>query len=153
MGDRMLNSRPFAQRGASTLRPDFGAQLALALFVLTDVQAPALADPGFGALRALWTRITGAGGKLGVFACDHWHSLATRTGDCPVRKVQSEIVFGEKWPSLRPGAGDDVHALLSPLHNLWTRHVPQINVKLQQTWGRVNSSATRFTPTCSGSFA
>ena len=115
----MLNSRPFAQRGASALRPDFGSQLALELFVLTDVQDPALADPGLGALRALWTHITGAGGKLGVFARDHRHPLATRTGDCPVRKVQGEIVFGEEWSSARPGAGDDVHALLGPLHNLW----------------------------------
>ena len=38
MGDGVLNRGSFAQRGASALRPDFGSQLLLELFVLTDVQ-------------------------------------------------------------------------------------------------------------------
>ena len=77
----MLHRCSFAQRGASALGFDLGAELVLELFVLTDMQASPLADPGCGALRSLWTPITGAGGKLGVFAWDHRHGLATRTGD------------------------------------------------------------------------
>src|SRR5262245_537656 len=83
MGDGVLNRCPFAQRGASALRSDLASELALELFVLTDVQAPTLADPGWGALRSSWTPITGAGGKLGVFAWEHRHRLTTRTGDRP----------------------------------------------------------------------
>src|SRR2546426_4309323 len=115
MGDRVLNRGAFTQRGASALGLDLGAELVLELFVLTDMQAPALADPGCGALRSLRTRITGACRKLGVFAWNHWHGLTTRTGDRPMRKVQSEVVLGEECPALRPRAGNDVHALLGPL--------------------------------------
>src|SRR4029453_19296910 len=103
MGDRMLHRCSFAQRGASPLGFDLGSELVLERFVLTDMQASPLADPGFGALRSLWTPITGAGGKLSVFAWDHRHGLAPRTGDHPVRKVQGEVVLIEEGPALRPG--------------------------------------------------
>src|SRR5215510_11114953 len=134
MGDRMLNRCSFAQRGASTLGFDLGSELVLAWFVLTDMQASPWTDPGCGARRALWTSITGAGRKLGVCARDHRYGLATRTGDGPVRKVQGEIVLGEERPAWRPGAGNDVDALLGPLHNAWTGHVPQVDIQLQQPW-------------------
>src|SRR5215510_14225872 len=134
MGDRMLNRCSFAQRGASTLGFDLGSELVLAWFVLTDMQASPWTDPGCGARRALWTSITGAGGKLGVFAEDHRDGLASRTGDGPVRKVQGEVVLGEERPALRPGAGNDVDALLGPLRNAWTGHVPQVDIQLQQPW-------------------
>src|SRR4029450_7322073 len=134
MGDRMLNRCSFAQRGASALSFDLGAELVLERFVLTDMQASPLTAPGCGALRALWTSITGAGGKLGVCARDHRYGLATRTGDGAVRKVQGEIVLGEERPAWRPGAGHDVDALLGPLHNAWTGHVPQVDIQLQQPW-------------------
>src|SRR6266849_8477899 len=132
MGDRVLNSGSFAQRGASALGFDLGSELVLARFILTDMQAPALADPGCGALRSLWTRITDACWKLGIFAWDHRHGLATRTGDCPVRKVQAEVVLGEECSAWRPGAGNDVHAPLGPLRHPWAGHVPQVDVQLQQ---------------------
>src|SRR5437899_12523712 len=132
MGDRVLNSGSFAQRGASALGFDLGSKLVPELFVLTDRQAPALAAPGGGALRSLWTRITGTCRKLGVFAWDHRHSLATRTGDHPMRKVQAEGVLGEEGPALRPRAGHDVHALLGPLRHPSAGHVPQADVQLQQ---------------------
>jgi len=128
----MLNRCSFAQRGASALGFDLGSELVLELFVLTDMQAPALADPRCGALRSLGTRITGTGGKLGVFAWDHWHGLATRTGDGPVRKIQGKVVLGEERPALRPGAGHDVHALGGPWGNPRARHRPQVEVQLEQ---------------------
>src|SRR5215510_12481226 len=122
MGDRMLNRCSFAQRGTSTLGFDLGSELVLEGFVLTDMQASPLTDPGCGALRALWTSITGAGGKLGVCARDHRYGLPTRTGDGPVHKVQGEVSLGEERPALRPGAGHDVDALLGPLRNAWSGH-------------------------------
>ena len=134
MGNRMLNHGSFAQRGASALGFDLGAELVLERFVLTDMQASPVTDLGCGALRSLWTPITGTGGKLGVFARDHRYGLAPRTGDWPVRKVQSEVVLAEESPALRPGAGNDVDALLGPLRNAWTGHVPQVDIQLQQPW-------------------
>src|SRR5437867_1397776 len=134
MGDRMLNRGAFAQRGASALGFDLGSELVLERFVLTDMQASPLTEPGCGALRSLWTPITGAGGKLGVFARDHRDGLAPRTGDGPVRKVQGEVVLGEERPALRPGAGHDGDALLGPLRNVWTGHGPQVDIQLQQPW-------------------
>src|SRR5215470_2886506 len=115
MGDRMCHRCSFAQRGASAFGFDLGAQLVLELFVLTDMQAAPLAKPGFGALRSLWTTITGAGGELGVCAWDHRHGLASRTGNHPVRKVQGEVALREACPALWPGAGYDEDPLLGPL--------------------------------------
>ena len=40
-GEGVLNSGPFAPRGASALRPHRGSELLLERCVLTDVQAPA----------------------------------------------------------------------------------------------------------------
>src|SRR5215831_14967208 len=134
MGDRMLYGGSLAQRGASALGFDLGAELVLERFVLPDMQASPLTEPGGGALRALWTLITGAGGKLGVFAWDYWDGLAPQTGDGPVRKVQGEVVLGEERPALWPGAGNDVDALLGPLRNAWTGHIPQVDIELQQPW-------------------
>src|SRR5215470_17391146 len=81
MGDGMLHRGAFAQRGASTLGFELGAELVLERFVFTDMQASPLTEPSGGALRSLWTSITGVGGKLGVCARDHRDGLATRTGD------------------------------------------------------------------------
>src|SRR4029450_13585956 len=120
MGDRMLNRSSFAQRGASALGFDLGTELVLERFVLTDMQASPLTDPGGGALCSLGTPITGTGGKLGVFAHDHRDSLATRTGDPPVREVQGEGVLGEKSPALRPGARNDGDALRGTFGNGWS---------------------------------
>ena len=104
MGDRMLHCRAFTQRGSSALGPDLGSQLVLELLVRADVQAPALSKPGFGALGAHRTRLTGAGRKLGGFAWDHRHGLSMRTGDGRVHKIQGEVVFREEVPNLRLGA-------------------------------------------------
>src|SRR6516225_7853059 len=134
MGDRMLHRGAFAQRGASALGFDLGAELVLKQFVLTDMQASPLTDPGCGALRSLWTPITGAGRKLGVLARDHRDGLAPRTGDGSVRKVQGEVVLGEERPALRPGASNDVDTLLGPLRNAWTSHVSQVDIQLPQPW-------------------
>ena len=124
----MLHCGAFAQRGASALGFDLGAERVLERFVLTDMQASPLTDPSCGALRSLWTPITGAGGKLGVFARDHRDGLATWTGDDPVRKVQGEVVLGEERPALRPGAGNDVDALLGPLRHtqIWEAGKPGV---------------------------
>ena len=103
----MLNRGSFAQRGASALGFDLGAELVLERFVLPDMQASPLTEPGGGALRSLRTPITSAGGKLGVFAWDHRDGLASRTGNGPVRKVQGEVGLGEERSALRPGAGND----------------------------------------------
>src|SRR5688572_21630719 len=134
MGDRVLHSCSFAQRGASTLGFDLGAELVLELFVLTDRQASPLAALGCGALRSLWTYITGACWKLRVFAWDHRHGLATRTGNMPVCEVEGEVVLRKVCPALRPGAGNNVHALLGPLRHAWAGHVPQVDIQLQQPW-------------------
>src|SRR5215471_10539149 len=134
MGDRMLNRGAFAQRGTSALGFDLGAELVLERFVLPNMQASPLTEPSGGALRALWTPITGASGKLGIFAWDHRDGLAPRTGDGPVRKVQGKSVLGEECPALWPGAGNDVDALLGPLRNAGTGHVPPVDIQLQQPW-------------------
>src|SRR5712691_5140411 len=105
MGDRMFNSRTFAQRGPSALGVDLGAQLLLELLVLADGQAPTVPHAGGGALRAHRTRITGTGRKLGVLAWDHGHGVAVGTGDRPMREVQGEVLLGEQAPTLWPGAG------------------------------------------------
>ena len=139
----MLNRGSFAQRGTSTLGFDLSSELVLEWFIRTDMQASPLTDPGCGALRALWTSITGAGGKLGVCARDHRYGLATRTGDGLVRKVQGEIVLGEERPAWRPGAGNDVDAPRGPLRHAWTGHVPQVDIKLQQPW-RLLQRGIRF---------
>jgi len=97
----MLHCRAFTQRGSSALGPDLGSQLVLELLVRADVQAPALSKPGFGALGAHRTRITGAGRKLGGLAWDHRHGLSMRTGDGRVHKIQGEVVFREEVPNLR----------------------------------------------------
>src|SRR5215475_6305497 len=131
MGDGMLHSGSFAQRGASTFGFDLGSELVLERFVLTDRQASSLAALGCGALRSLWTSITGTGWKLGVFAWDHPHGLAIRTRDLPVDEVEGEVILRKACPALRPGAGHDVDALLSPLRHAGTGHVAQIDIKLQ----------------------
>src|SRR5215475_8983038 len=135
MGDGMLHSCSFAQRGASTFGFDLGAELVLERFVLADRQASSLATFGCGALRSLWTSITGTCWKLGVFAWDHQHGLATWTRDLLVYEVEGEVILRKAYPALRPGAGNDVDALLGPLRHAWTGHVSQIDIKLQQPWG------------------
>src|SRR5262249_26147773 len=134
MGDRVLYSCSFAQRGAAALGFDLGAELVLELFVFTDRQASALAALGSGALRSLWTYITGAGGKLGVFAWDHRHGVAPRTGDMPMGEVEGEVVLRKVCPALWPGAGNDIHTLFGPLRHAWAGHVSQVDIELQQPW-------------------
>src|SRR4051794_30910763 len=63
MGEGVCNSGSFAQRGTSTFGFALRSELRLALCVLTDMQGPALAQLGFGALRSRWARLTGAGWK------------------------------------------------------------------------------------------
>jgi len=135
----VLNSCAFAQRGASALGFDLGSELVLERFVLTDRQASPLAAFGCGALRSLWTSITGACWKLGVCAGHHRHGLTTRTGDMPVGEVEGEVVLRKACPALRPGAGNDVHSLLGPLRHPWAGHVPQVDIELQQTGGFLGS--------------
>src|SRR5215510_2087199 len=134
MGDRMLHRGAFAQRGASALGFDLGAELVLKLFVLTDRQAAALADLGCGTLRSLSTPSAGAGGELGVFAWDHRDGLAPRTRDLSVSEVEGEGVLCQACPALRPGTGNAGDALLGPLRHAWTGHVSQVDIELQQPW-------------------
>ena len=132
MGNRMLHRGAFAQGSSTTLRLDLGAELVLELFVLANGQTPAVPEPGFGTLRAHRTRITGTGRKLGVLAWDHRYRLTVGTRDRAVREVQREVVLGKQRPALRPGAGNDVHALRGPLGNPRARHIPQVDVQLEQ---------------------
>src|SRR5262245_38389456 len=106
MGDGVLNRGWFAQRGSSALRPAFGAQPLLALFVLTDVPAPALPVHAFATLGPQGTRVTHRRRKLGRLARNHRDTLAPWTGDVHPRKVQREIRFREQQTHLRPGARD-----------------------------------------------
>jgi hypothetical protein len=55
----MFHRRAFPQRGPAALGPELRAQLGLELLILPDGQAPPLPDPGSGAPRADWTRVTG----------------------------------------------------------------------------------------------
>src|SRR5918992_6334659 len=135
MGDRMFNRGAFAQGSPATLRLHLRAQLLLELFVLADPQASPLPARGFRTLSAQGARITRHSRKLDMPAWDQRDALATRTGHLHLRKVQSEIVFGKKWPNLRPRTGDNVHALLRPLGNPWASHVPQVDIELQQAGG------------------
>jgi len=132
MGDGVLDRGAFAQRGASALRPDFGSQLLLELFVLTDVQAPALPVHGFGTLGSQGTHVTHRRRKLRRLARNHRDTLAPWTGDVHTRKVQSEIRFREQRPPLWPGARDNVHALRFPLGNPGAGHVAEVDIKLEQ---------------------
>src|SRR5512132_1005190 len=134
MGNRMLHRGAFAQGSSTTLGLDLGTELLLELLVLADGQTAAVPEPGCGTLRTHWTDITGTGRKLGVLAEDHRDSLTVGTRDRAVREVQREVVLGQQRPALRPGAGNDVHALRGPLGNPWARHIPQIDVQLEQTW-------------------
>ena len=68
MGNRVLHSGPFAQRGSSPLCLHLGPQLLLERLVLADAQASALPVRGFGTLGAPGTRITRSSRKLGLFA-------------------------------------------------------------------------------------
>src|SRR6266446_1435310 len=92
MGDGMLHSRAFPQRGPSAFGLDLGAQLLLEWLVLTDAQASAVSELGFGALGSHGTRVTCRRRKLCVPARVHRHGLPIRTGDTHGRKVQSEVL-------------------------------------------------------------
>src|SRR5215813_7856425 len=132
--NRVLHRRPFPERGPSTPRLHLGAQLLLKLLILADAQTSALSMGGFGTLGSQGTRVTRCRRKLGRLAEDHRDGLATRTGHLHPRKVQDESILREKRTALRPGASDNVHALLRPLGNPWAGHVPQVDIELQQTW-------------------
>src|SRR5882672_7137487 len=132
-GNRMLHRGAFAQGSATTLGLDLGTELLLELLVLADGQTAAMPGPGCGTLRTHWTGLTGTGRKLGVLARDHRDNRTVGTSDRAVREVQREVVLGKQRPALRPGAGNDVHALRGPLGNLWARHIPQVDVQLEQT--------------------
>src|SRR5262249_29742833 len=49
-------------------------------------------------------------------------------------EVEGEVVLRKACPALWPGAGNDIDALLGPLRNAWTGHVPQVDIELQQPW-------------------
>src|SRR6516162_9254692 len=132
MSDRVLHRRPFAQRGASTLGPDLGPQFVLALLILADAEASTVPACGFGTTSAQGTGVTGSYRKLRLLAWNHGDGLTARTGHLHPRKVQSEILLGEKRPHLRPRARDNVHTLLRPLGNPWAGHVSQVDIQLQQ---------------------
>jgi hypothetical protein len=137
MSNRVLHRRPFPERGPSTLRLYLGSQLLLEQLVLADAYASALSVCGFGALGSHGTRVTRRSRKLGRLTGDHGDGLATRTGYLHTRKVQGEIMLREKRTNLRPGASDNVPALLRPLGNPWAGHVPQVDIELQQAGGCV----------------
>src|SRR6266511_3175810 len=134
MGNCVLHRGPFAQRGPSSRCLHLGSQLLLERLVLADAQASALPTCGFGTLGAQGTRVTCHSRKLDRLAWDHGDGLATRTGHLLTRKVQREIILGKKRPNLRPGAGNNVHTLLSPLGNPRAGHIPQVDIELQQAW-------------------
>ena len=132
MGNRMFHRRPFAQGSATALGLKLGTQLLLKRLILADRQGPALPECGDGARRALGTRVTGTGRKLGGSAGEPRHGLAARTGNRPVGKVEAEGMLGEARASAGPGTGHNVHALLGPRPNPRACHGPQVDVQLQQ---------------------
>src|SRR2546425_3485316 len=134
MRTRVLHRRPFPERGPSTLRLHLGAQLLLERLVLADAQASALPARGFCTLGAQGTCVTRRSWKLDILAWDYGYGLSIWTGHPHSRKVQGKLLLGEKRTNLRPGAGDNVHALLRPLGNPGAGHVPQVDIELQQPW-------------------
>jgi hypothetical protein len=132
MGDGVLNRGSFAPRGASALRPDFGAQLLLERFVRTDVQPPALPVHGFGTLGPQGTHGTHRRRKLGRLARNHRDTLAPWTGDVHTRKVQSDIRCRAQRTHWRPGARDHVHALRGPWGHPGAGHGAEVDSKLEQ---------------------
>src|SRR5439155_5962547 len=131
---RVLHRRPFPERGPSTLRLHLGAQLLLERLVLADAQASAVPACGFRTLGAQGTCVTRRSWKLDILASDHGYGLSIWTGHPHSRKVQGKRLLGEKRTNLRPGAGDNVHALRCPLGNPGAGHVPQVDIELQQAW-------------------
>jgi hypothetical protein len=132
---RVLHCCPFPERGPSTPRPHLGSQLLLELLILADAQASALSVGGFGALGSHGARVTRRRRKLGMLAGDHGDALATRTGHLHTRTIQGAIILREQRTTWRPGARDNVHALLRPLSHPWTGHGSQIASELQQAGG------------------
>ena len=134
MRNRVLHRRPFPERGPSTLRLHLGAQLLLERLVLADAQASAVPECGLRTLGAQGTCVTRRSWKLDSLAWDHGYGLSMWTGHPPSHKVHGKLLLGEKWTNLRPGAGDNVHALRRPLGNPGAGHVPQVDIELQQAW-------------------
>src|SRR6266436_1293928 len=132
MGDRVLHRRAFAQRGPSALRLYLGAQLLLERLGLADAEASALPALRFGALRSHRTRVTGTGWNVDVPAHSHRKRLAVRTGDAHVCKINRALLFGEQCAAWRPRPSNDGHARRRPLGNPRARHVPEVNIELQQ---------------------
>src|SRR5437016_736996 len=135
MGDGMLNRGTFAQRGPAAFGPEFGAQLLLEQLILADGQGSPVPELGCRALRSQGARVARPGRKLGPLAKDHGHRLPMGTDHLHRRKVQGEIMLGKQWTDLRPGAGNNVDSLCGPLRNPRARHVPQVDVELQQARG------------------
>ena len=150
MGDRVFHGRALTQGGQATLRLKRGTSLLLAPLVLSDGQAPALPNPGFGALRTDRTRVTGTGRKRGAPPWDHRHELTLRARDGTVLEVQRAVGFGAQQPALRPGAGHEVHPLLRPLGAPRAGQVPQVNGQLQQTLSTLQLVGDLAHPVTSG---
>src|SRR5258706_4936178 len=131
----VLHCRPLPERSPSTPCLHLGSQLLLAQLVITDEQAAPVPARGFGTLGAQGTHVTHRSRKLGRLAGDHGDALTTWTGGVHTYKVQSESMFREQRPHLRPGACDNVYALCLPLGHPWAGHVPQIDIELQQAGG------------------
>src|SRR6266568_3103665 len=134
MGNCVLHRGPFAQRGPSSRCLHLGSQLLLERLVLADAQASALPARGFCTLGAQGTCVTRRSWKLDILAWGYGYGLSIWTGHPHSRKVQGKLLLGEKRTNLRPGAGDNIHALLRPLGNPGAGHVPQVDIELQQPW-------------------
>jgi hypothetical protein len=89
MGDGVFHRRPFAQGGPATLGLELGTQLLLERLVLADGQAPALPNPGFGALRTHRTRVTRTGRKLGVGHDPNFRPTCETRGEPDVKTQRS----------------------------------------------------------------
>src|SRR5437867_3553797 len=134
MGNGVLHRGPLAPRGPSTRCLHLGAQLLLERLVLTEAEAAALPARGFCPLSAQGTRVTRHRRTLDILAWDQGGGWSMGTGHPPSREVQGELLLGEQRTTLRPGAGDPVHARLRPLSHPGAGHGPQVESELQQAW-------------------
>lgn len=133
-GNRMLHRGACAPGSATTLGLALGTERLRERLVRADGQTAAGPAPGCGTRRTHGTASTGPGRKLGVRAEDHRDRLTVGTRDRAVRAGQRDVVLGQQRPAVRPGTGKDGHAWRGPLGNPQARHIPQLDVPLEQTW-------------------
>ena len=120
---RVLDRRPFPERGPSPRRLPLGAPRLLERLVLAEAQAAALSGCGCGALGSHSTRGTRRRRKLGRLAGDEGDGLATRTGALPPRTgPRASLLRAPRTPLAARGERD------------WTRPAPPLGPSVGWPW-------------------